>query len=249
MTNDEQREKRVAQSDPAAAARVLMRRARTAALATLEAGTGHPYGSLVAMATEPDGTPLLLISRLALHTRNVRADVRASLLVEEREESSGDPLAGGRLTVMGELQPTQSGTARARFLARHRTAEGYVSFGDFAFYALTAARAHFVGGFGRIVDLDRPALILPVEGAGALIQAEADILAHMNADHSDALELYATRLLSGPPGPWRMTGIDPFGLDLALGARSLRLEFAEVVPSPEAARQELERLAAAARSS
>src|SRR5262245_2774421 len=147
-------------SDPAAAARLLMRRARIAALATLELGSGHPYASLVAVATEPDGTPLLLISRLALHTRSVGADARASLLFEERNEAATDPLAGGRLTMMGELRPTQSRTARARFLARHRTAESYVGFSDFAFYALAAARGHFVGGFGRIVDLNRASLIL-----------------------------------------------------------------------------------------
>ena len=121
-------------------------------------------------------------------------------------------------------RPTST-TARARFLARHPAAAGYADFPDFSFYAFDITSAHFIGGFGRIVDLPRDDLLIDVAGAEALSEREDDIVGHMNEDHADAIELYATRLLGAAPGAWRMTGIDPEGCDLVLGARALRLPF------------------------
>ena len=160
------------QIDPGTAARRLVRTALKASLATLDRDTGHPYPSLVLVATEPDGSPILLISRLAQHTRNLEADARAAILFDGTD-GFGDPLAGGRVTVSGEVRPTTSPTALRRFLARHASAQGYSAFPDFSAYALTISKAHFIGGFGRIVGLDAPALITPVDGADALINAEA----------------------------------------------------------------------------
>ncbi len=104
-------------------------------------------------------------------------------------------MAGARITLIGEARPTTSATARARFLARHPAAAGYADFPDFSFYAFDITSAHFIGGFGRIVDLPRAQLLIDVAGAEALSEREADIVGHMNEDHADAIELYATRLL------------------------------------------------------
>ena len=157
-------------------------------------------------------------------------------------------MAGARITLIGEARPTTSATARARFLARHPTAAGYADFPDFSFYAFDITSAHFIGGFGRIVDLPRAQLLIDVAGAEALSEREADIVGHMNEDHADAIELYATRLLGGSAGAWRMSGIDTEGCDLVLGARALRLPFATRITNGEEARKELVRLVGEARA-
>jgi heme oxygenase (biliverdin-IX-beta and delta-forming) len=240
-------------------ARGLVRAALKGALATVHKGLGHPYASLVLVATDTDGSPILLISKLALHTQNLAADPRASLLIDATGTEASpqeDPMQGARLTLIGEVHPASSTTARARFLARHPTAAGYADFPDFGFFALRPERAHFIGGFGRIVDLPVEDLLISTEGAEGLITAEPDIVSHMNADHADAIALYATKLLgaeclthvSGMTGAWRMTGIDAEGCDLVLGARALRLPFGSRVATAAEARTELVRLAAAARA-
>lgn len=230
----------------AEAARTLVRQARKASLATLEKGTGLPYASLVTVATEPDGAPVLLVSRLAVHTQNLLADPRASLLFDG-SGADGDPLAGGRVTLIGRFEPTTSASARMRFLARQPGAAVYVDFADFGFLMLRPERAHYIGGFGRIVDLGAADLLLPATASSALVDAEADIVAHMNADHAEAVALYATRLCGGPTGSWQMTGIDPHGLDLVSGETARRLWFAARVDTPDAARQTLAALAREAR--
>jgi hypothetical protein len=235
-------------STPGAAAKLIVRRVLKASLATLDRRSGHPYASLVTIATEPDGTPLLLISKLALHTQNLAADTRASLLADETG-ADADPLAGGRVTVIGRLAPTSSPTARRRFLARHSSAGNYADFPDFAFYALDIESAHFIGGFGRIVSLGRADLMVDLTGAEALAAAEEEIVAHMNEDHADAIALYATRLEGAEAGPWRMSGIDPEGFDIVCGGDARRVLFEAPVLTPGDARKELVRLAALARQS
>ena len=233
--------------ETAAEARNIVRAALKGSLASALQPSGHPYASLLLTATEPDGAPVFLISKLALHTKNLVADGRATLLIDGTG-SDADPMAGARITLIGEARPTGSATARRRFLARHPAAEGYADFPDFSFYAFDLASAHFIGGFGRIVDLKREELLIDVTGAEALIDNEPGIVGHMNEDHADAIELYATRLLGGAPGAWRMTGIDPEGCDLVLGARALRLPFAARITNGEEARKELVRLVGVARS-
>lgn len=125
----------------------------------------------------------------------------------------------------------------------------YVDFPDFRFFELRPEWAHYIGGFGRIVDLARADLLLAMEGAEPLAAAEEDIVAHMNTDHAAALRLYATALLGAPDAAWRMTGIDPGGCDLVSEGRCLRLDFDSRVASPEAARQAFRQLADRARKS
>lgn len=228
-------------------ARDVIRSARKAALATLDRTSGHPYASLVTVATDMDGTPLLLISRLALHTQNIANDDRASLLFDA-SGADGDPLAGGRVTVVGRARTTSSTSARRRFLARHPEAAMYADFPDFAFYELEVERAHYIGGFGRIVPLERSSIVVDVSAAASLSEAEAEIVEHMNDDHADAVALYATRIADAPGGAWRMTGIDPEGCDLVFGGEVRRISFAEPITTPAMARKELARLAAKARA-
>lgn len=233
--------------ETAALARTMVRAALKGALGTLLQPSGHPYASLLLTATEPDGTPVLLISKLALHTKNLTADPRATLLIDATGMDA-DPLSGARITLIGEARPTSSATARRRYLARHPNAAGFVDFPDFSFYAFNITSAHYIGGFGRIVDLPREDLLIDVAGAEALIDSEVGIIEHMNADHADAIDLYATRLLGGGPGAWRMTGVDPQGCDIVCGARALRLPFATRVTTGEEVRKELVRLVGVARS-
>lgn len=226
-----------------------MRRALKASLATLDRVSGYPYASLVTVATEPDGTPVLLISRLALHTQNILADPRASLMIDGTS-ATGDPLAGGRVTVLGRVQPPKTAHARHRFLARHPAAEMYVDFPDFAFFELAVESAHFIGGFGRIVDLSPNELLIDLAGAEKLVDAEIDIISHMNSDHADAVALYAAHEAGSSAlatGCWRMTGLDPEGADLVGDGQSIRMEFGERVENPGDARRVLARLAAAGR--
>lgn len=237
----------VAAGDIAAEARTLMRRALKASLATLDRSSGDPYASLVAVATSTDGCPVFLISSLARHTQNILNDSRVSVLFDGTG-GLGDPLEGGRVSVRGRAEKTTDEAAQRRFLARHPSAAGYAGFGDFAFYRLKPDGAHFVGGFGRIHDLDGDVLLSDLTGADALVAAEAGVVEHMNEDHADAIRLYATRLLGNPPGPWRMTGCDPEGCDLVLHDRALRLEFPRRVTTPQEVREVLVALVKKARN-
>ena len=165
--------------ETAALARTMVRAALKGSLGTLLQPSGHPYASLLLTATEPDGSPVLLISKLALHTKNLAVDARASLLIDATG-TDADPMAGSRITLIGEARPTTSATARRRYLARHPVSAGYADFPDFAFYKFDIASAHYIGGFGRIVDIPRADLLIDISGAEALVEAEPGIVEHMN---------------------------------------------------------------------
>jgi heme oxygenase (biliverdin-IX-beta and delta-forming) len=231
--------------DPRRAARTLLREARSGALATLMAGSGDPYCSLVNVATAADGSPLLLISRLAVHTKNILADPRVSLMLDERR--AGDPLEGARVMLMGTAAATDDPHARRRYLDRQPEANMFAGFGDFALYRIALKGAHLVAGFGRIVDLTAADLLTDLAGADTLVAAEEEIVAHMNADHLEAARLYATRLLGDSDGEWRCVGCDPDGLELQCGRRARRLDFPQRVASPGVLRQVLKGLAEQAR--
>src|SRR3954447_24821792 len=191
-------------------ARSLLRRSRQGALATLMTGSGDPYCSLVNVATHPDGSPILLISRLALHTRNILDDSRVSLMLDERAE--GDPLEGSRIMLMGraeEAVASDGDILRRRYLNAHPSAESFVDFKDFSFFRIRPSGAHLVAGFGRIVDLKPEQFLTDISDADALIEAEQAAINHMNADHRDAISLYATGLLGADEADWRCTGCDP----------------------------------------
>jgi putative heme iron utilization protein len=232
--------------DARLAAKKLMREGRSGALATLMAGSGAPYCSLVNVATDPAGAPLLLLSKLAVHTKNILADARVSLMLDERKE--GDPLEGARVMLMGEAAATDDTAARAAYLRRQPEAEMFAGFADFAIYRIDISGAHLVAGFGRIVDLAAKDLLTDVTDAQALIDAEGEAIAHMNADHAEACRLYATKLLGGPDGDWTCVGIDPEGIELQQGRLALRLAFPRRVTGPGPLRAALKELAEQARA-
>jgi heme oxygenase (biliverdin-IX-beta and delta-forming) len=236
-----------AKSAIAASGRALMRRAFKGSLATIQGGSGYPYASLITLATDPAGAPVFLISTLARHTANLIQDPRASIMVDETG-ALADPLQGARITLYGCAEPTAEEGVRRRFLARHPAATFYAGFPDFGFWRLKVEGAHYIGGFGRIFDLDPGDLLLELADAEGLVVAEPGIVEHMNEDHAEALELYATALGDAGPGPWRMAGIDPEGFDLVLGGEGRRIPFAQKVATPTEARTELVRLAAEARA-
>lgn len=235
---------------PGVLARGVMRAMDRAALATVARpdlpDAGSPYASLVLVALDHDASPLLLISALADHTRNIIADPRVSLLFDGTT-GLDEPLTGPRVTVLGHAVATDEPRHRARYLARHPGAAVYADFGDFAFYRVEVSRAHLVAGFGRIHWVDARDLLLDIPAGRALVEHEAGIVEHMNADHADAVQLYATRLLGRGGQGWRMTGIDPEGVDLRRGGEVTRLSFERPVHDPESARAELVRLVKHAR--
>jgi putative heme iron utilization protein len=224
-------------------ARAVIRACDRAVLATaLEDGGGWPYGSLVLTACDGDGSPILLVSTLAVHTRNMAVDGRISLLYDGTA-GLDDPLTGPRVTVLGRVVADGSPAPRARFLSRHPSAAAYADFADFGIYRVAIERAHMVAGFGEIVWIAGPELRFPMDGYALLMAAEADIVAHMNADHSAALDLYATVLLGRAGAGWAMTGIDPEGCDLRCGGAVARLDFDSPVAGPAEARKTLAALA------
>ena len=230
----------------AADARGLVRRALKAALATIASGSGYPYASLITVATEASGAPIFLISALAQHTKNLAGDPRASILFDGTS-AAGDPLQGARVTLFGKAEKVADEAVRRRFLARHPEAAFYADFPDFAFWRLEIEGAHYIGGFGRIVDLSPAELLVDTRSASDLLAAEPDIIEHMNHDHREAIRLYATRLAGGAEGVWRMSGIDPEGCDLICEGDARRIRFAAPIATPGEARAELVRLVNAAR--
>lgn len=231
--------------DAPATARMLLRTIRSGALSTIDRDTGAPFGSLVTVATDSDGSPLVLVSRLAAHTWNLDADARASILLART--GKGDPLAHPRLTVTGRIEPCEDPRIRRRFLARHPKAELYADFPDFGFRRLVVESGHLNGGFARAARLAPAEMLTDIAGAEALLDAEDGAIAHMNADHLDALGLYATRLGAAPPGPWRATGLDPDGIDMAAGDLTCRVVFPERVEDGGSLRRALVDMATRAR--
>src|SRR5258707_7262629 len=163
--------------DAAGLARSLLRRSRQGALATLMAGSGDPYCSLVNVASHADGSPILLISRLALHTANILGDSRVSLMLDERAD--GDPLEGSRIMLAGraeEASPDDLGILRRRYLNAHPSAETFVNFRDFSFFRIRPSGAHLVAGFWRIVNLKPEQVFTGGSDARALLEAEQDAI-------------------------------------------------------------------------
>ncbi len=228
-------------------ARAVMRGCGQAALATGQRDMDRwPHPSLVLVALDLDATPVLLISGLADHTKNALQDPRAGLLFDGTG-GLDDPLTGPRVAVLGRLERTDDRRSADRFLARHPGAALYAGFTDFAVWRLRPERAHLVAGFGRIRWIEGADLTLPAGVCGDLSERASDIVAHMNEDHADALNLYASVLMRQAPGAWRMTGIDPEGCDLRKETLTLRLPFPNVVTTAEQARGELVRLVKEAR--
>jgi heme iron utilization protein len=251
-----------AQRDPPAAepshaerCRTLIAAARTATLCSIaREPDGYPYGSLVTVAFDSEGQPLLLLSALAEHTGNLAARPEASLLVAEALGEGGDPLALGRATLLGKCRKITgepANAARERFLAAHARAAFYVDFKDFAFYRLEVEAVRYIGGFGRMswVSAEEYKKAAP----DPLAAAAAGILSHMNEDHADAVLAYAKGLLSiADASAATMTAVDRYGFEMTVmtadGPRAARLAFDAPVATTEEVRHAMVSLVKAARA-
>jgi putative heme iron utilization protein len=232
-------------------ARTLVAQMSTGTLCTIALEPeGYPYGSFVTVAFD-DGNPVFLISGLAEHTRNLERDHRASLLVAE--SASEDPLANGRVTMLGPCTRVEEdgGRARAAFLAAHPNAAYYADFRDFAFWKLRVNAIRYIGGYGRMSWIGQADW--QAAEPDPLAPSAAGTIAHMNADHADAMVLYckafskATDISSA-----KMTGVDRYGFDMSAktleGPRPVRVAFARPVSTPEQVRAALVALVKDARS-
>lgn len=232
--------------DPVAESRHILRTTRVATLATLTED-GAPFATLTTIATAPDGTPLLLLSRLAHHTRFLERDPRCSLLLASG--GRGDPLAHPRLSLVGTASRDSDPAVRMRFLRRNPKAALYADFPDFSFWRMTIGKVHLNGGFARAADFSPQQLLLDPSASASLIGAENDILDHLNADHPDTLARLAAHFCAAKPGPWRASGIDPDGLDLICGDFCARVPFTQPVTTAEKAHTVLVDMARQARGS
>ncbi len=233
------------EKDPGHVVRRLIRTGRQATLATLDTETGgSPYASLTLTACGHDAAPLLMLSDLARHSRNIAADARVSLLFAK---SSRDAIALGRASVIGRAESCDDSLLKKRFLERHASAQSFADFTDFRLYRVAVESVHFVGGFGNIQTLDRAQVMFDTTASAALAEGEPGIIEHMNSDHSDSVNLYAHNLVGRPGMDWRLTGIDPEGVDLGRNDADARFDFGGVINNPEEARAELVKLAHAAR--
>jgi putative heme iron utilization protein len=229
-------------------ARCLLRAAAAATLAT--AAEDQPFASLVTPGTAPDGAPLLLLSSLSEHTRQLRAEPRCALLVSGTPESV-NPQTAPRVTLTGLAEPVpeeEVPALKARWLARHPYAAMYADFGDFALWRIRPGGALLVGGFARAHRIRLADLKPAAEAVAAIEAAAAGIIGHVNADHADAVAAIATGLLGGAPGDWRMVTVDVDGADLAAGEEVRRLAWSAPVADPGGVRAELVRAAREGRS-
>ena len=215
-------------------ARTLVHLGKIGSLSTLSRKHPEwPFGSVMPYGLDEGGSPIFLISTMAMHTQNILRDPRASLLVS-RPETDEDPLGASRVTVMGKVSRVPEEDLegiKERYLARHENARYWVDFGDFAFYRLEVADVYFVGGFG----------IMGWVTAEEYYKAEVDpltdiapeIIGHMNEDHADALVLLAQYLTGDTPEGAKMTAVDRLGFHLRLktgdGMHSTRIAFTREV--------------------
>lgn len=219
-------------------AKTLLRRARFGALAVIEPQTGSPLASRVGVATDTDGAPLILVSMLSAHTGALLADPRCSLLVGE--PGKGDPLAHPRLTLVcraARLERGSNAHARAerRYLNRNPKASLYAGLGDFSIFRLEPQHASLNGGFGKAYQLDRSSLLTNGPIVEELAESEQSAVDHMNADHLDAIAVYARHFAKASGDGWTIAGFDADGMDLVSGDNVCRVFF----PQPLAAAREL----------
>ncbi len=215
-------------------ARTLLRAARAGTLATVDAG--QPYASLITPAPAPDLSLLMLLSGLSPHTRHLREESRCALMVVG-EATGPNPQTAPRLTVTGVAVPEPDPALKARWVARHPYAAFYADLADFRVVRLRPTGGQFIGGFGSAHRLSEAELTPDGAAVAALAEAEASILAHMNADHGEALARMA-----GSPG-WRMAAVDVDGCDLAREEEVLRIAWSGPVTDAGGVRGELMRLA------
>ena len=236
--------------NPIPQAKEVLRSIRSGTLATL-AESGAPFATLTSVATDSCGTPIILVSSLSHHTRHLERDPRCSLLLGQT--GKGDPLAHPRLTIAAKAMKIDRDSAageriRRRFLSHHPKAELYADFPDFSFWRLVPEHFYLNGGFARAWDGPASDVLTDLSGCDAFIELEESALGHLNADHLEAVKLYATRLAQKEDGPWRAVGIDPEGMNLLNGDRTARISFPQRITDGAHLRKMLADLAAAARS-
>ena len=233
-------------------ARTLLHQGRTGTLATLSRRhPGHPFASIMPYALDERGRPLFLISSMAMHTQNLGGDARASLLVTQ-PGAAGDPLASGRVTLMGRarrLTGEDVAAARSVYLAAHANAAYWVDFEDFSFWRLDVDDVYFVGGFAAMGWVE--ATDYRDARPDPLAEIADGIMEHMNRDHADALLAYARHFAGEAADEAHMVGVDRLGFKLLLthGERrwSARVAFPREVTSAEESRTVLIEMARAAR--
>lgn len=233
-------------ADAVRLARTLMRAARYGALAALVPADGAPLASRVAVATDIDGAPVILVSALSAHTGALAADPRCSLLVGE--PGKGDPLAHPRISLAcraAKLEPGTPSHARAerRYLNRHPKAKLYSGFGDFSFFRLEPAAASLNGGFARAYRLTASEILCDRPVSEALAYVEQDAVTHMNADHAATVDGYARRFAGAREGGWTVTGMDPDGFDIARGDAVRRVFFSAPLINAEDLKKTLQDMA------
>jgi putative heme iron utilization protein len=226
----------VAEPTFAERARTLMYRSRVGSLSTLSRKQpGFPFGSVMPYGLDVQGRPIFLISTMAMHTQNLKADGRASLLVTE-DSGDGDPLGASRVTLVGNVAPVpeaEVAAARALYLARHANSKYWVDFEDFSFYRLQGVDIYYVGGFGVMgwVSASEYGSSQP----DPLADAMDGIIQHMNADHKEALVLLTRKFAQIEAQEATMTAVDRLGFQVRLktqeGMRGARIAFPRAVSS------------------
>lgn len=224
--------------------RTLLSLAPVATLSTMSRRhPGFPFGSLMPFALNSAGQPLLLISSMAMHTQNLRADSRCSLFVTQ-EAPDGDPLGSARATLVGNAEPVrepETASVRESYLSRHPTSRYWVDFSDFSFFRLCPVDLYYVGGFGVMGWVD--ANDYQAASPDPLMHAAPGILAHMNADHGDAMVLLARVHAGFEATEAAMTSVDRLGFTLRLktaeGMKGVRINFLREVTAPEDTRKVL----------
>ncbi len=232
-------------------ARTLLRTSRAGALAVLDPLGGAPAVSRVGVSTDFDGTPILLGSALALHTRALMADGRCGLLLGEA--GKGDPLAHPRISIdclasAVSRDGEDHARLRARYLAHQPKAKLYIDLPDFRFFRLEPTRASLNGGFGKAYALTPAHLLNRSESTGAIAAREAGAVEHMNEDHVDAIAHYARFYLKAPQGNWLLAGVEEDGMTIFLGDDVRRIFFDTPLTAPEDMHQTLVKMARTARA-
>jgi heme iron utilization protein len=233
--------------------RTLLSLAPIATLSTLSRKhSGFPFGSLMPFALDAAGRPIFLISSMAMHTQNLNNDPCCSLFVAQAA-ADGDPLGAARATLMGnaELVPaTDIASVREIYLTRHENSRYWVDFNDFSFYRLQPIDLYYVGGFGvmgwvEAGDYEQAA-------PDPLAESAPGILAHMNADHGEAMILLARSQAQLEASEATMTSVDRLGFSLRLktaaGMKGARINFLHEVATPEATRKVLVEMVRQART-
>jgi heme iron utilization protein len=234
--------------------RTLAAQATSATLSTIARDpSGFPYGSLVTLAIDDVGRPLLLLSELAEHSGNLQARPEASVLLTEPLGTHDQPLALGRVTILGlctKVSVDERAGARGTFLKQQPGASYYVDFEDFAFYRLQPLALRYIGGFGRMswVSAEQYRAAEP----DCLAAAASEILRHMNEDHTDAVLAYAVGLAGvADATSAAMTAVDRYGFEIAAvtpnGPRAARLAFDEVITTSADVRRSMVAMANRAR--